>query len=216
MKKSKKALTLLIIVLVLAGGAYGVKKYLWLKCPNAQFERFCEGNLCQFAKNRLTDSEKKAFVDIKKYQKETGKEKLDNDILKVVTKEDLTEVALKMRAAAADSVRQAFLDNMAPRDKFPGDYDCMRQAYVNQLSNEEVLFLNELQNKDLTALQNPAVRQMYLATSPKIMRCMNETIQKKYLEEIKILTAPPQDAKKQDSKKKKVKKEAPKEEKKED
>ena len=136
-------------------------------------------------------------------------------MLKVVSNEDLTEIALKMRASAADGVRQAFLNNMAPRDKFPGDYDCMRQTYVNHLSNEEVLFLNELQNKDLSALQNPAVRQMYLATSPKIMRCMNEAVQKKYLEEVKVLTTPPQDAKKQEPKKRKMKREAPKEEKKE-
>ena len=223
MKKGKKTLVLLIIILILAGGAFAVKKYMWLNCPTAQFERFCEGAHCQFAKNRLTAEEKKAFVAIKKYQKETGKDKLDEEVLKITSKEELAEIALKMRAAVADEIRQNYLDNMPSRDKFPGDYDCMRQTYVNLLSNEEVLFLNELKGKDLNALQNPALRQMYLITSPKIMRCMNEAVQKKYLEEVKVLTTPapteevsapepaPEEAKKPAPKKRRAKKEAPKE-----
>ena len=216
MKKLKKILIFCVIVAVLIGAGFAVKYALWLNCPTAQFEHYCEGELCPFAKNRLTAEEKKAFVAVKKYQKEKGKETLDNDVLKVVSKEDLTDIALKMRAALADQVRQSILDNMKPRDQFSGNYDCMRQAYTNELSNEEVLFLQSLQNKGLNDLQNPQVRQMYLNTSPKIMKCMNEDIQKKYLEEVKILTTPPAAEKKPAPKKKKVKKEAPKEEAKED
>ena len=214
MKTRKKGLIILIIVLVLIGVGFAVKKYMWLNCPHAQFEVYCEGSSCTYAQKRLSEDEKKAFVAIRKYQKETGKDKLDNDVLKIVSKESLAEIALKMRAAAADEVRQAFLDNMPARDKFPGNYDCMRQTYTNHLSNEEVLFLNELKGKDLNALQNPVVRQMYLTTSSKVMRCMNEAVQKQYLEEVKLLTAPqtPAEEKKPAPKKKKVKKEAPKEE----
>ena len=215
--KKKKAFIWIIVILILAGAGFATQRILWLNCPNAQFDRFCEGNLCPFAKNRLTVEEKKAFIAVKKYQKESGKETLDNDVLKVVSKEDLTDIALKMRAALADQVRQSILDNMKPRDQFSGNYDCMRQAYTNELSNEEVLFLQSLQNKGINDLQNPAVRQMYLNTSPKIMKCMNEEIQKKYLEEVKVLTTPPAPAEKKPApKKKKAKKEAPKEEPKED
>ena len=216
MKKSKKLIIFCVVVAILVGAGFAVKHELWKRCPNAQFERYCEGTSCPYAQKRLNDGEKKSFVTIRKHQIETGKNQLDAEILKVVSKEELTEISLKMRAALADEIRQSVLDNMAPRDKFAGNYVCMRQAYINELSNEEVLFLQSLKNKSLNDLQNPQVRQMYLNTSPKIMKCMNETVQQKYLEEVKVLTTPAVEEKKPAPKKKKAKKEAPKEEKKED
>ena len=214
MKKYKKPLVLIVVLLVIVVG-FGIS---WLNCPEAQFNRHCKEEFCPFVKNRLNKEEKKSYIAIRKYMEKNGKKTLDNEVLKVVTKEELSEIGLKTRAALADLARQSVLDNMAPRDKFQGNYDCMRQAYINELSNEEVLFLQSLKGADLKALQNPVVRQMYLNTTPKIMRCMNEAVQKKYLEEVKMLTTPPEapkEAQKPAAKKKKaVKKEEPKEEKK--
>ena len=215
MKKRNKVFVSLIVLLVIVAG-FGIS---WLNCPEAQFKRYCKEDFCTYAKNRLSKEEKKSFIAVKKYQEKTGKQKLDNDVLKVVSKEELTEIGLKTRAAIADAARQAVLDNMPPRGKFQGNYDCMRQAYINELSNEEVLFLQSLKGADLKALQNPTVRQMYLNTSPKIMRCMNEAVQKKYLDEVKMLTTPPAqpEAKKPVAKKKKaVKKDEEKKEEKKD
>lgn len=214
MKKLKKIIILLVVLLAIVAGL----GFSWLNCPEAQFKRYCKEDFCPFVQNRLNKEEKKSYIAIRKYLEKTGKKNLDNDVLKIVSKEELTEISLKTRAALADSARQAVLDNMAPRDKFQGNYDCMRQAYINELSNEEVLFLQSLKGADLKALQNPTVRQMYLNTTPKIMRCMNEAVQKKYLDEVKMLTTPPEapkEAQKPAAKKKKaVKKEEPKEEKK--
>jgi len=193
LKKNKKIYTLVLVAVLIAAG-WGVS---WLNCPEAQFKRYCEGNSCSYAQKRLNKQEKKAFVAMKKYLKETGKQGFDDGVLKYVSVDDANDVLLKMRAASADVVRQELLDKMAPREKFPGNYDCMRRAYVNGLSDEEVLFIQSLQGINLNDLaKNPALRQMYLVTTPKIMRCMNDAIQQKYLEEIKALTLPPAEEKK--------------------
>ncbi|MBQ7413544.1 MAG: hypothetical protein IJV07_04670 [Alphaproteobacteria bacterium] len=163
----------------------------WYYCTDTQFNRYCTEESCPYAQKRLTKSEKKAFIAISKYLEKTGQANLDKGVLEYVSAEELSDVSLKMKAALGDMARQKLLDNMAPRDNFPGNYDCMRQAYVNELSNEETLFLQFMQGKGLDILQNPTLRQMYLMTSPKIMKCMNEAIQQRYLAEVKVLTSQP-------------------------
>ena len=185
LKKYKKVYLIGIIGLLLIAGA-GLS---WYNCTDTQFDRYCTEESCPYAQKRLTKSEKKAFIAISKYLKKTGRPSLDKGVLEYVSAEELAEISLKMKAALGDVARQRLLDNMAPRDKFPGNYDCMRQAYVNELSNEEVQFLQFMQGKGLDILKNPVLRQMYLMTSPKIMKCMNKAIQQRYLEEVQVLTA---------------------------
>ena len=157
-----------------------------------QFKRYCkEKELCACASQKLSKSEKKTFVAIAKYMKETGKPELDAGILKYTTAEELSEVGLKMKSCSADVARQTMLaNNAANKANFPGDYNCMRQTLMNELSNEEVLFLQSPQSKSLEALQNPLVRDMYLVSSAKLMKCMNEQVQKQYQEEVERLKAP--------------------------
>ena len=196
-KNHKKAYLLGTIgVLVIAGLAVAA----W-NCPCVQFKRYCkEKELCACAAQKLSSEQKKTFVTIAKYMKETGKAELDAGILKYTSAEDLAEVGLKMKSCTADIARQAMLDNNAAnRANFPGDYNCMRQTLMNELSNEEILFLQSPQSKNLTALQSPALRDMYLTSSAKLMKCMNEQIQKQYmaeLEKIKEVSLPKKKAKK--------------------
>ena len=144
--------------------------------------------MCVCASQKLSKSEKKTFVAIAKYMKETGKPELDAGILKYTTAEELTEVGLKMKSCSADVARQAMLDNNATnKANFPGDYNCMRQTLMNELSNEEILFLQSPQSKSLEALQNPVIRDMYMVSSAKLMKCMNEQVQKQYMAEIEKL-----------------------------
>ena len=157
-----------------------------------QFNHYCkEKELCACANQKLSKQEKKAFIALATYMKKTGKQTVDAGILKYTTADALAEVGLKMKSCSADIARQAMLDNNAAnREKFPGDYNCMRQALMNELSNEEVLFLQSPQSKSMQALQNPTVLDMYIVSSSKIMKCMNDQIQKKYLEEVKKLKMP--------------------------
>ena len=157
-----------------------------------QFKHYCkEKELCACATQKLSKQEKKAFVVLAQYMKETGKQTVDAGILKYTSAAELAEMGLKMKACSADIARQTMLDNNAAnREKFPGDYNCMRQTLMNELSNEEVLFLQSPQSKNMQALQNPAILDMYLVSSSKIMKCMNAEIQKKYLEEVKQLKTP--------------------------
>ena len=161
----------------------------WWFCTNTQFMRYCkEKDMCEYAADHLTKAEKQAFVEMTKYMKKTGKTKLDAGILKYADMEDVLNVGLKMRAASAEVARRAFLGKMLSRDKFSGNYDCMRQAYMNELSNEEVLFLQTPQASNIEVLKtNPQLRDMYILASSKLMKCMNEAVQKKYLEEINNL-----------------------------
>ena len=156
-----------------------------------QFNHYCkEKDVCACAGQKLSRSEKKAYVAIAKYMKQTGRSELDAGILKYTTAEELTEVGLKIKACSADVSRQAMLNNYAAsKANFPGDYNCMRQVVMNELSNEEVLFLQSPQSKSLQALQIPAIREMYLVSSAKLMKCMNEQVQKQYRDEVEKLKA---------------------------
>ena len=183
LKKYKKVYAIGLVGLLAVVGLWAS----WYYCTDTQFNRYCTEESCPYAQKRLTKSDKKAFVAISKYLEKTGQANLDKGVLEYVSAEELSDISLKMKAALGDMARQKLLDSMAPRDQFPGNYDCMRQAYVNELSNEEVQFLQFMQNKGLDTLQNPALRQMYLMTSPKIMKCMNEAIQQRYLAEVKML-----------------------------
>ena len=154
-----------------------------------QFKYYCkEKEICACATQKLSASEKKTFVAIAKHIQATGKTELDANILKYTTTDELSEVGLKMKACSADVARQKMLDNNAAnRKNFPGDYNCIRQTLINELSNEEILFLQSPQSKNLEALKIPAVQNMYLNSSSKIMKCMNEEIQKQYLDEVEKL-----------------------------
>ena len=93
-----------------------------------------------------------------------------------------------MKSCSADVARKTMLsNNEANRANFPGDYNCMRQTLMNELSNEEILFLQSPQSKSLEALKNPVVFDTYLVSSAKLMKCMNEKIQKQYQEEIEAI-----------------------------
>ena len=183
-KKHKKA-----YLLGTAGVLVVVGLGLTLSWNCIQFKRYCkEKEVCVCASQKLSKSEKKTFVAIAKYMKETGKPELDAGILKYTTAEELTEVGLKMKSCSADVARQAMLDNNATnKANFPGDYNCMRQTLMNELSNEEILFLQSPQSKSLEALQNPVIRDMYMVSSAKLMKCMNEQVQKQYMAEIEKL-----------------------------
>ena len=183
-KRHKKAYLLGTVGAVIIAGLG-----LTLSWNYIQFNRFCkEKELCVCANQKLSRQEKKTFVAIANYMKETGRSTLDAGILKYTTAEDLSEVGLKMKSCSADVARKAMLDNNAAnRANFPGNYNCMRQTIMNELSNEEVLFLQSPQSKSLQALQNPAIREMYLVSSAKLIKCMNAQVQKQYLAEIKAL-----------------------------
>ena len=118
--------------------------------------------------------------------KETGKSAVDAGILKYTSADDLAEVSLKMKFCSADIARQKMLNNVVSnRKKFPGDYNCMRQVLMHDLSNNEILFLQSSQSKTIEALKNPIIREMYLTSSAKMMNCMNEQVQRQYQEEVK-------------------------------
>ena len=174
-------------LLVLAAGAAVV----W-SCPQAKFKRYCKNKeLCVYLSQRLTPAEKETFVAMVDYQKKTGKTDLDIGILKYADLKDITEVNLKTKAASADVARQRLLDNMLPQEKLAGNRDCLRQAYTNELSNEEILFLQLPQAQDINVLKNNSqLRDMYILASSKVMKCMNEGIRQKYLEEIQLLRTP--------------------------
>ena len=152
-----------------------------------QFNRYCkEKELCACAKKNLNSNEKKTFVAIAKYMKEAGKSAVDAGILKYTSADDLAEVSLKMKFCSADIARQKMLNNVVSnRKKFPGDYNCMRQVLMHDLSNNEILFLQSSQSKTIEALKNPIIREMYLTSSAKMMNCMNEQVQRQYQEEVK-------------------------------
>ena len=167
---------------------------LFLSWNYIQFKHYrTEKEVCFCAEYRLSKSEKKAFVAMAKYMKKMGRAELDAGVLKYITADELTEVGLKIKSCTADVARQKMLDNNATnRKNFPGDYNCMRKALMNELSNEEVLFLQSPQSKSLEALKVPAVQDMYLNSSAKIMKCMNEEVQRQYLDEVeKIKGASP-------------------------
>ena len=159
-----------------------------------QFHSYCENKaVCAFIERRLSSQEKKAFVAMQRYLKETGKTQLDTGVLRYVTEEEILEVGLKIRASEADAARQERLNGMAPRDKFSGNYNCLRQAYMNELSNEEILFLQSPQSRNVNLIKgNPSLRQMYLTSASKIMKCMNAAIQAQYMAEVRELTDPVQ------------------------
>ena len=177
------------------GGAFGgiallaLIFTLWGLNTNTRFMRYCKDQkMCAYAVDHLSKAEKKAFIEMSKYMEKTGKTKLDAGILKYADMEDVLSAGLKIKAASAAVARQDFLDKMLPRDQFPGNYDCMRQAYINELSNDEVLFLQSPQARNIEVLKNnPQLRDAYILASSKIMKCMNEAVQKRYLEEIKNL-----------------------------
>ena len=181
LKKHKKAYLLGTagVALVVAGG-------IALSWNCIQFKRYCtEKKVCACAAQKLTKQEKKTFVILAKYMKETGRPTLDDGVLKYTTADMLLEVGLKMKSCSADVARQKMLDNNAAnRTNFPGDYTCMRQTIMNELSNEEVLFLQSPQSQNLQALRNPAIQNMYLVSSSKLMKCMNAQVQRQYLQEV--------------------------------
>ena len=178
---------------------------LFLSWDFIQFNRSCkEKDVCACAQQRLTKQEKRVFVALASYMKKTGSSELDAGILKYATPEELTEVGLKMKSCSADVARQKMLDNnAASRSGFPGDYNCMRQTIMNELSNEEVLFLQSPQSKSLAALQNPQIQNIYLVSSAKLMKCMNEQIQRQYLQEVEKIkgSSAPASAPKKEKKK---------------
>lgn len=180
-KKHKKAYLLGIIGVIVIGFAVSS---LW---NFIQFSHYCKNKeLCVCSKKKLTSDERKAFVAIAKYMEKTGKPTIDAGILKYVSADDIAEVSLKMKSCSADLARQKMLDNvMANRQNFPGDYTCMRQTLTHELSNEEILFLQSAQAKSVDALRNPALLNMYLVSSSKMMKCMNKQIQQQYQEEVK-------------------------------
>ena len=186
-KKHKKAYLFGGLGLLLVAG---LSVFVW-NSPCTQFKRSCkEKGVCECAASKLSKSEKKAFISIAKYMEKTGKPTLDGGILKYLTAEELSEVGLKMKSCSADVARQVMLDNNAKsRENFPGDYNCMRQVLMNELSNDEVLFLQSPQSKSLQALKNPAIQNMYFTSSAKLMKCMNEQIRKQYLEEVEKIKA---------------------------
>ena len=152
-----------------------------------QFSHYCKDKeLCACSKKKLTSKEKKAFIAIAKYMEKTGKPDLDAGILKYISADEITDVSLKMKTCSADIARQKMLENvMTNKDNFPGDYNCMRQTLMHELSNNEILFLQTTQAKSIDALKDPTIRDMYILSSSKMMRCMNQLIQQQYQKELK-------------------------------
>jgi len=179
-----------VSALVILGGI-GFTCYQF--CTDTQFMRYCKDEkMCTYVAKRLTKAEKEAYIAMSKYMEKSGKRQLDPGVWKYADMEDGLNASLKIKAASAEMVRQNILSSMLPRDQFPGNYDCMRQAYVNELSNEEVLFLQTPQARDSSVLKsNPQLRDAYILASSKLMKCMNEAVQKKYLEEVDSLRNPP-------------------------
>ncbi|MBR6232086.1 MAG: hypothetical protein IKQ99_03195 [Alphaproteobacteria bacterium] len=196
-KKHKKVYLLGTIGLIVI--AFGVST-LW---NTFQFSHYCKDKeLCACSKKKLTSNERKAFVAIAKYMKQTGKPTIDEGILKYASEDDLAEVSLKMKSCSADLARKKMLDNVsANRKNFPGDYNCMRQTLTHELSNNEILFLQSPEIKTIEALRNPVVRNMYLISSSKMMKCMNKQVQQQYQEEVKKIRELEQPPKKAEVKK---------------
>ena len=154
--------------------------------------QYCQdSDLCACLERKLTHRDLNTFIALEKHARQNGQAQLDGRILRQVSVEDIQEVRLKTRSCLADMTRQKMLDNIEMnRFTFSGDYHCMRQTLMNVLSNEEVLFLESPQSKDANLLKtNPQVREMYLQTSPKLMRCMSPDVQRQYLAEIQALQA---------------------------
>ena len=181
----KKVCLGIVVALLVATGVCG----LVLSSPSAKFNRRCKEEVtCAYLAKRLTPTERDAFIAMADYREKTGKQNLDTGILKYADLADVTEVNLKIKAASADAVRYNTLDNMLPQEKLSGNRECLRQVYLNELSNEEILFLQTPQANNLEALKaNPQLRDMYIVASSKLMKCMSEPIQKQFLEEVKSL-----------------------------
>ena len=181
LKKHKKAYLLGTIAVIIVGLGVSMS---W-NC--LQFHHYCKDKeLCACSKKKMNSNEIKTFVAIAKYMKKTGKPTLDEGILKYVSEDELAEVSSKMKSCSADLVRQKMLDNVKISQKnFPGDLHCMLQTLTHELSNNEILFLQSPQAKSAESLKNPILRNMYLATSAKMMKCMNKEIQQQYQEEVK-------------------------------
>ena len=197
LKKHKKIYFGILGIILLAG----IGTCLLWNCPATKFKRYCKDEkVCPFLAQRLTTEERDTFIAISSYREKTGKQELGTDILQYAKLENILEVNLKVKAASADVIRSNILDNMLPADKLPGDRNCLRQVYLNELSNEEILFLNSPQSKSLEALKDPVVQGMYVTSSAKLMKCMNEQIQKQYLLELQKIketnTPAPKKAKK--------------------
>ena len=229
-KKTKKAYVLGAIGIV---GAAAVAALIvsYINCPVRKAKQFekefvavCqeefknEKDICTFINDRLTQKEKESYMALIKHLKETGKKALDKEALQIASADEILDINLKVRASRADLIRQATL-NKIQRNTFSGNYECIRSAWTNDLSNEEVLFLQLPQVQKIDSLKelslkNPNVRQMYINASSKLIVCMDQKTQQRYVEELKLLT--PQPAEKKPAPKKKApKKEEKKEEKKE-
>ena len=185
-KHHKKYLYGTIAAVVVIGGILGL---YWNKI---YFHHYCQNpELCACLENKFSDRERDAFIALEKYTRQTGQAQPDGGILKYTSAESIQEMHLKTRSCLADIARQKMLDNTElKRFSFAGDYNCMRQTLMNALSNDEVVFLESPQSKDLNLLRtNPQIREMYLQTSPKLMRCMSPDIQRQYLAEVQALQA---------------------------
>ena len=184
--KNHKKISLGVVVTLLV--IVGVAGLIW-SCPSAQFNRRCKDEqTCLYLSKRLTPKERKTFVAMSKYREETGKADFDTGILKYADLEDIVEVSLKIRAASADAVRQNILDHMLPQEKLSGNRECLRGVYLNELSNDELLFLQTPQAQNIDALKaNPQLREMYIIATSKLMKCMNENIQKQFVAEVEGL-----------------------------
>ena len=173
----------IITVCVTAGfvGLYWDKIRLYQYCRNPE--------LCACLEKKLTHRDLDTFVALERYAHQTGQAQPDAKILRQVSVEDIQEVRLKTRTCLADIARQKMLDNAElNRFGFSGDYWCMRGSLMNTLSNDEILFLESPQSQDANLLRtNPQIREMYLQTSPKLMRCMSLDVQRQYLAEIQAL-----------------------------
>ena len=187
--KNHKKISLGIVVALLL--AVGVGALVW-SSPSAKFNRRCKEEVtCAYLAKRLTPVERDAFIAMADYREKTGKQNIDTGILKYADLQDVTEVNLKIRAASADAVRYNILDNMLPQEKLSGNRECLRQVYLNELSNDEILFLQTPQAQNINALKaNPQLQDMYIVSSSKLMKCMSEPIQKQFLEEVKSLKQP--------------------------
>ena len=182
LKKHKKSYLLTSIAVLAVLGIAGT--LLWTPL---QFRYYCkEKSVCACATQKLTRNEKKAFIKVAQYTEKNKTMEVDAKILKEISLDDMSEMGLKMKLCAAEVARQTMLNTLTVnRQKFPGNYSCMRQVLMHELSNEEVLFLNSVQSKQLDVIKNPDLRGMYLETSFKMMKCMPDDLQKQHQKEIK-------------------------------